>query len=113
MKLSALFGVAIVFLSATALAYDLTYLGPIKSKETKSVKVELPTGKFAVEVSSEDAATRFNCQFTSSYGGVTFEENNVAKCFTNVVTQNDTSMTVNVTNLTADSSYRIWVRDAK
>lgn len=113
MKLSALFGVAIVFLSATALAYDLTYLGPIKAKETKAVRVDLPTGKLAVEVTSDDEVTRFNCQFASTYGGVVFEQNNVARCFTNVNTQSDTSMTVSVTNLGKDSSYKIRVRDAQ
>src|SRR5579864_7852264 len=107
MKLSALFGVAIVFISATALAYDLTYLGPIKAKETKVVKVDLPTGKLAVDVTSDDAATRFNCQFSSSYGGVVFEQNNVAKCTMTATMQSDTSMNVSVTNLTADSSYKI------
>jgi hypothetical protein len=113
MKLSALFGVAIVFISATALAYDLTYLGPIKAKETKAVKVELPAGKMAVEVTSDDADTRFNCQFVGSTYGVVFEQNNVAKCFTNVNVQSDTIMTVNVTNLGKESSYKIWVHDPK
>lgn len=113
MKLSALFGVAIVFLSATALAYDLTYLGPIKAKETKVIKVELPAGKLAVDVTSDDEGTHFNCQFASTYGGVVFEQNNVTKCVANVNTQSDTSMTVSVTNLGKDSSYKIRVHDAQ
>lgn len=113
MKLSLLFGLAIALVSTTALAYDLTYLGPIKSKETKVVRVDLPSGKLEVDVTSDDPATRFNCQFSSNYGGVVFEQSNVAKCVANVNMQSDTSVNVSVTNLTADSSYRIWVHDSK
>lgn len=111
MKLSLLFGLAVALISTTALAYDLTYLGPIKAKETKVVRVDLPIGKLSVEVTSSNAETRFNCQFSSSYGGVVFEQNNVAKCVSNVVTQGDTSMNVSVSNLGRDSDYKIWVHD--
>lgn len=110
MKLSALFGVAIVLFSTVASAYDLTYLGPIKSRETKSVKVELPVGKLAIDVSSDDSDTKFNCQFSSAYG-IMFEQNNVAKCSANVSVTSDTSMTVSVTNLSKDTHYKIWVHN--
>ena len=113
MKFSTLFGVAALTFATSALAHDLTYMGPIKSKETKSVRVEIPgNSKLAVEVFST-YDTKFNCQFSASYGGVIFEQTDTARCVTKVTTSSDTSMTVNVTNLGKDADYRIWVHDAR
>ena len=101
----------ILFVSTTALAHDLTYLGPIKSNETKNVKVELPAGKLLVEVYSSSPETKFNCQFQSGYGSVTFEQTNVSRCMSKIVTQSDTTLIVSVKNLSKDSDYKIWVHD--
>lgn len=111
MKITTMIGAAILFVSSVALAHDLTYLGPIKANETKNVKVELPTGKLTIEVTSSSPETRFNCQFQSGYGGVVFEQTNTDKCIGKTVTQSDTSLTVSVKNLGKDSDYKIWVHD--
>lgn len=112
MKFSAIITAAVLLVSATALAHDLTYMGPIKANETKTVKVELPTGKLTVEVYSTSPATKFNCQFQSGYGGIIFEQNNTARCVGKTVTQSDTTLTVSVKNLGPDSDYKIWVHDS-
>lgn len=113
MKLSSLIGAAIVLVATTAFAYDLTYLGPIKAHETKSVKVDLPAGKLTVEVYSTFPETRFNCDFSTNYGSVVFVQRNTPRCVGNVVMQSDASMTVSVTNLGKDSEYKIWVHDTQ
>lgn len=112
MKFTAIFAAAILFVSATALAYDLTYLGPIKANETKTVKVELPTGKLTVEVYSTSPDTKFNCQFQSGYGGIVFEQTDTHRCVGRLVTQSESSMSVSVKNLGKDSDYKIWVHDS-
>lgn len=113
MKISTLFGIAVLLFATSALAYDLTYLGPIKAKESKTVRVELPRGPLTLEVSSSFKDTKFNCQFSASYGGVVFEQNNTDRCIANVNSTSDNSMSVTVTNLGKDSDYRIWVHDAR
>lgn len=113
MKISTLFGAAALLLATTALAHDLTYMGPIKSKETKTVRVELPSNsKLSVEVFST-YDTKFNCQFSSSYGGIVFEQTNTDRCVTSVNVTSESSMSVSVTNLGKDADYRIWVHDAR
>lgn len=111
MKFTSLIGAAILFVSSVALAHDLTYLGPIKANETKTVKVELPAGKLVVEVFSSSPETKFNCQFQSGYGGVVFEQTGVSRCVSRTTTQSDTTLQVSVKNLGKDSDYRIWVHD--
>ena len=111
MKISAILGAAILLVSSVALAHDLTYLGPIKANETKTVRVDLPAGKLMVEVFSSSPETKFNCQFQSGYGGVIFEQTGVSKCVSKTVTQSDTSIMVSVKNLGKDSDYKIWVHD--
>jgi hypothetical protein len=112
MKFSTIVTAAILLFSSTALAHDLTYMGPIKSNETKSVKVELPAGKLVIEVFSSSPETKFNCQFQSGYGGIVFEQTNTSKCVGRTVTNSDTNITVRVTNLGPDSDYKIWVHDS-
>jgi hypothetical protein len=111
MKLASLLTVAALCVALPAMAYDLTYMGPIKSKETKSVKVHLPDCKSQVEVWSSDG--KISCQFaTATYGGVVVEQNNVARCNIIPIVKGDTDIVVNVTNLeNKDSDYRIWVHD--
>ena len=111
MKISTIFATAILLVSTTALAHDLTYLGPIKAKETKSVKVELPVGKLTVEVYSSFPDTKFNCQFQAGYGGVVFEQTNVSRCVSKLTIRSETTMSVSVQNLGKDSDYKIWVHD--
>lgn len=113
MKLASLLGAAIVLCATTALAHDLTYTGPIKSGETKSVKVNLPDGKMTVEVFSPNVETKFNCQFSYTYGGVVDEQKNTPKCLRNFIVQSENTMVVSLTNLGKDSDYRIWVHDTK
>lgn len=112
MKFPAIITAAILLVSATALAHDLTYLGPIKANETKSVKVELPIGKLTVEVYSTSPDTKFNCQFQSGYGGIVFEQTNTSRCVGRIVTQSESTMSVSVKNLGKDSDYKIWVHDS-
>lgn len=112
MKLSTLFGAALVLFSTAALAHDLTYMGPIKANETKNVKVELPAGKLTVEVFSSSPETKFNCQFQTGYGSPVFEQTNTSRCVGRLVNQSDTTMSVSVRNLGRDSDYKIWVHDS-
>lgn len=112
MKFTALFGAALALFSTVALAHDLTYMGPIKANETKSVKVELPAGKLTVEVFSSSPETKFNCQFQSGYGSVVFEQTNTHRCVGKVVTQSESTLNVSVKNLGMDSDYKIWVHDS-
>ena len=112
MKLPSIIAAAILFVSATALAHDLTYLGPIKANETKTVKIELPPGKLTVEVFSSSPETKFNCQFQTGYGSPVFEQTNTSRCVGRLVNQSDTTMGVSVKNLGKDSDYKIWVHDS-
>lgn len=110
MKFSSLFVIAGLLIAAPALAYDLTYMGPVKAKETKTVKVHLPDGKSQIEVWTDDG--KVSCQFaTSTYGGVVVEQNEVSRCNIVPVVKGETDIMVSVTNLGKDSNYRIWVHD--
>ena len=111
MKLSALLSSAFVLFATSALAHDLTYLGPIKAGETKTVKVEVPAGKLTVEVYSSFPDTKFNCQFQAGYAGIIFEHTNTSRCVSKISNQSDTTMSVSVKNLGKDSDYKIWVHD--
>ena len=110
MKLISLLTVAALCVAVPALAYDLTYMGPIKAKESKTIKVHLPDGKSQVEVWTDG---KISCSFaTASYGGVTVEQNDVARCNLVPVVSGETDVTVKVTNLESkDTQYRIWVHD--
>jgi hypothetical protein len=112
MKISALFGAAIVLFSAVAFAHDLTYTGPIKAGETKTVRVEIPVGKMTIEVFSSFPDTKFNCQFQSGYGGIVFEQTNTSRCVGRTIVQSETTMGVSVHNLGKDADYKIWVHDS-
>lgn len=112
MKFPAIITAAILFVSATAFAHDLTYLGPIKANETKNVRVELPVGKITVEVYSSSPDTKFNCQFQTGYGGVVSEQVDTHRCVSRFVTQTDATLSVSVKNLGNDSDYKIWVHDS-
>ncbi len=111
MKFTSLLGVSLVLFATTAFAHDLTYVGPIKTGETKNVKVELPVGKLTVEVYSSFPDTKFNCQFQAGYGGIVFEQTNTSRCVSRVVIQSETTMSVSVKNLSKDADYKIWVHD--
>lgn len=111
MKISAIIGAAILLVSSVAFAHDLTYLGPIKSNETKNVRVELPAGKLTIEVYSSSPETKFNCQFQSGYGSAVLEQTNTYRCVSKFVTQSDTTLMVSVKNLSKDSDFKIWVHD--
>jgi hypothetical protein len=102
---------AVILLATTVFAHDLSYLGPIKAGATKTVKVDLPAGRLTVEVTSSSAETKFNCQFSYSYGGVVDEQRDTHKCLRNFLVQSDSSMSVSVTNLGKESDYKIWVHD--
>lgn len=112
MKLTNLLIAAVLTFASSALAYDLSYLGPIKAKETKSIKVHLPVGKTQIEVWSPSDGGKITCRFGTSLYGVVLEQSNTAKCTINPVVKDETDMTVDVTNLeNKDSDYRIWVHD--
>lgn len=111
MKIFTTIAASILLFSSAAFAHDLTYMGPIKANETKTVKVELPAGKLTVEVFSSSSDTNFNCQFQSGYSSVVFEQTNTRKCTIGVSNNSDNTMTVSVKNLGKDSDYKIWVHD--
>ncbi len=112
MKISSIIAAAILLVTTTALAHDLTYMGPIKANETKTVKVEIPSGRLTVEVYSSSPDTKFNCQFQTGYGGIVFEQTNTSRCVGRLVNQSDATMSVSVRNLGKDSDYKIWVHDS-
>lgn len=112
MKLISLIGVAALFVATSAFAYDMSYMGPIKAKETKSIKIHLPAGKSIVEVWSPGGNSKFNCQFAASAYGVEFEQTNTTKCLINPLVKDDMDIQVNITNLEASQTdWRIWVHD--
>ena len=111
MKISSILLLSILLISGSASAYDLTYLGPIKAHETKNVRVDIPSGQSTIEVFSSSKDTKFNCEFTSSYGGFVFEQKNTDKCLANLKSQSESSLIIQLTNLGNDSDYKIWVHD--
>jgi len=108
-----LIALSIVFVTGAAFAHDLTYLGPIKNKESVSLKLELPKGELTVEVFSSDKDTKFNCDFGFTYGEVVLEQTNTSKCFGNFNVTSHSAMLMKVTNLSKDSDYKIWVHNRR
>lgn len=113
MKFINLIVLAALCITTPALAYDMSYIGPIKSKETKSIKVHLPDGKSRIEVWSPNGNGKLTCKFaTASYGGMEFEQTNTTKCVINPLVKNNLEIIISITNLeNKDSDWRIWVHD--
>lgn len=101
-------GAMILAITTSALAYDLTYVGRIKAKETKAVKIFLPEGKAQVDVWD---GGKISCQFNSSgYYGPTMEQADVAKCSMVIVSPHDSDMWVSLSNLeNKDNDFNIQV----
>lgn len=102
---------AILLVTTPAFAHDLTYYGPLKAKESKSVNVDLPAGKLTIEVFSTTGA-KLDCKFVAL--GVAFEQNNSPKCLVNVNVVSTGHIAVEVSNPeNKESDYKIWVHDTK
>jgi len=113
MKLVSLATVAVLFLALPA--YDMSYMGPIKAKETKQVKIHLPSGRSTVEVWEPTDNGKLDCKFaTSAYSGIEVEQDNTNKCIISFDVKDDTDYMVKISNLEVkDSNWRIWVHDTK
>lgn len=98
----------ILAITTSASAYDLTYIGRIKAKETKSVKIYLPEGKSQVDVWDGGKIT---CQYNSSgIYGPTIEQANVSKCSITIVSPHDSDMWISLSNLEEkDNDFNIQV----
>ena len=48
MKMTSLFGLAVVCLATSAFAYDWTYILPVKANHRDGMRVELPSGNSSV-----------------------------------------------------------------
>jgi hypothetical protein len=114
MKFSTLFGAAIVFFSATALAGDMTYLSSAKSRETRSMLVDLPSGKSQVDVWGTDNET-ISCVFVDrGTGNVAYEATNVTRCVGTANLTLPTTIQAKITNNgNKDIQFRVWVRSTK
>jgi hypothetical protein len=114
MKLSLLIGAAILFLSGTAIAHDMTYLALAKPHETKQMSVDLPAGKSVVEVWSEDHS-KISCTFVQrATGEVVYEATNVDRCIGNAKLTLPVIITMRITNHEDKDAYlRVWVRDSR
>lgn len=103
--------IAIVCIAMPALAYDMTYVGDVVAKSTKTVKVTLPIGKSTVEVFSTTNDHKFNCQFGVD-GRIHTEQQNVTKCLINPTVDSETKFDITIVNLEDKNlDYRIVIQD--
>ncbi len=84
MKITSMFGAAIVCFSATAMAYDMTYILPVKAHHFESSRVELPSGNSSVTVRNSNDKT-ISCRITDAATGnpAAPEQTNVTACYFN------------------------------
>jgi hypothetical protein len=83
MKIASLFGVAIVCLATSAMAYDMTYIVPVKAHHTESSRVELPSGSSSVIVRSGDKTISCSVTDTATGNPAAPDQSNVTACYFN------------------------------
>jgi hypothetical protein len=112
MKFPSIIATAILFLSGTALAYDMTYMSSLKANQTKQVTVELPSGKSTVEVWATDNE-KISCQFIDrGTGNVAYESSDTQRCVGRADLSLPAHMLAKITNNgNKDLDFRIWVHD--
>lgn len=112
MKFPTIIATAILFLSATAMAYDQTYLSRIKATQTREVLVELPNGKSTVEVWGTDKEN-ISCTFIDrGTGNVAYESKDTQRCVGRADLSLPAHMLAKITNNgNKDLDVRIWVHD--
>ena len=109
MKLSMLFGAALVMFSSVAFAYDDTYIGNVSPHGETTVVRKIPKGRHSVEVFT-DGTDKVGAHVYSVSGGVDYTCENTSHC-THVLDTNldlEASFTI---NSSADKSvgFRVWV----
>lgn len=108
MKFYSIIIVFVILIAAPALAYDLTYFGPLKAKEARSLEIQIPKGKSIIDVSSTNDSP-LNCKFGTSFGLSVLQNN---KCKLYVLSDSLSHMSVEISNpLDKSSDYKIWVHD--
>jgi len=105
---------AILLFSATALAYDMTYLSSVKAHTTRQVNVDLPSGKSTVEVWAT-GNEKITCTFIDKgTGNVAYESKDTQRCVGNANLSLPVTMLAKVSNNgDKDIDIRIQVRDSK
>lgn len=113
MKFPAIIASSILFLSATAFAYDMTYMFSAKAHQTSQMVVHLPTGKSTVEVFGSNNET-ISCTFIDrGTGNIAYESKDTTRCVGNANLGLPASMLAKITNNgDRDIDYRIWVHDS-
>src|SRR5208282_3386996 len=84
MKMTSLFGVAVVCLATSAFAYDMTYILPVKAGHFDSSRVELPEGNSSVTVRASNEKN-ISCRVTDAATGnpAAPDQNEVKTCYFN------------------------------
>jgi len=95
-----------------ALYTDTTYLGTLKSQDSKILVLDLPEGTTSIEVFNPNDDSKLNCSFTDL--GTEFiglEQNKVTRCTGRVNNKQPLKLEVSFTNL-ADKviDYRVIVK---
>ena len=114
MKLFTSILAAILFISTTALAYDWTYVGPVKAHSTREKVVDLPSGKSIVEVWAV-GDEKITCVFVDKgTGNVAYEAKDTIRCVGGANLALPARILVRITNNgDKDIESRIQVRDVK
>ena len=108
MKITSLFGAAILCLATSAFAHDMTYIGQVKPHETVTWKVELPEGKSTTQVSTSTPET-ISCTFYNSEGMVIFDAKSVSFCLYDRDIPADTISALITNESNQVLSLNIWV----
>ena len=97
MKIAILFMIA---LSIMGKVTEHTYAGTLKSRETKTTKVDVPAGQTTIEVFNPVDETRLNCSFIdTATNKVQLEQVNVGVCRWSFGTKIPVVINVSATNL--------------
>jgi hypothetical protein len=101
---------ALLLCSTFALAHDITLLGTLKSKETKIVARNIPSGNHQVDIWSARGRADLTCELYHNDKVITVRTN-VQKCIFFIQSDEDANYQFKIKNLTADSfEYRLWIR---
>lgn len=112
MKFTTIIGTAILFISSTALAYDMTSLLTVKANQSNESVVSLPEGRSTVEVWST-GGEKISCVFIDrSNGAVAYESKDTTRCVGRADLSLPAHMLAKITNNgNKDLDIRIWVHD--
>jgi hypothetical protein len=103
-----------ILISALAFAkQDLTLIGHLQPKETKTSTLNLTPGKLHIEVYSTDHQSKLSCQFIDADSGlVSVEQKDVTRCVGNLASKVPVKLNVKISNQQTNLvDYRITVKE--